>query len=206
MIPPGARVLDVGCGSGEIAAIVRDRCSAQVVGIEPDPQRAERSRGRGLQVYLADLNQALIHELGPFDVVLLADVLEHLSDPQAMLLLSREALRPGGAVIISVPNVAHWSVRANLFFRGKFKYEPSGIMDATHLRWFTEASIKSLVASSGFKVAEYRATANAQLIDNACRRPLSWLPASYRSRFLRLASRCWPTLFGAQHVLKAEVL
>jgi methionine biosynthesis protein MetW len=206
MVPTGAKVLDVGCGSGEVAAILRDICRAHVVGIEPDPERAERSRERGLQVHMGYLNQKLIREVGLFDIVLFADVLEHLANPQPMLLLCREALQPGGAVIVSVPNVAHWSVRANLFFRGKFKYEPSGIMDATHLRWFTEASIKSLVAASGFKVAEYRATANAGLIDNACRRPLSWLPVGFRARFLRLASRCWPTLFGAQHVLKAEML
>jgi methionine biosynthesis protein MetW len=203
MIPKGARVLEIGCGTGSLSRIVADTCGAEVVGIEPDSQRAERAKTRGLEVHVGYLSSELIHEIGVFDVVLLADVLEHVPNPHAMLSLSRQALKPGGAVIISVPNVAHWSVRANLL-RGKFKYESHGIMDATHLRWFTAVSIRSLVASSGFKITEYHATACPDLIDNACRRPLSWLPPNSRRRFLRFASRRWPTVFGVQHVVKAE--
>ena len=205
MIPNGARVLEVGCGTGSLSKIVADICHAEVVGVEPDSSRAERARAHGLQVFTSYLTADLVHEMGSFDVVLLADVLEHSPAPQSMLVLSRQALKPRGAVVVSVPNVAHWSVRANLL-RGKFKYESHGIMDATHLRWFTAESIKCLLASSGFKVTEYRATVCADLIDNAGRRPLSWLSAGSRARFLRLASRRWPTLFGAQHVLKAEML
>jgi hypothetical protein len=158
-----------------------------------------------LKVHVGLLSRELIHEIGPFDVVLFADVLEHLPDPHAMLLMSREALRAGGAVIVSVPNVAHWSVRTNLV-RGKFQYQPSGIMDATHLRWFTAASVRSLIASSGFKVTGYRAAAGTILGDNVFRRPLVWLPTNFRTRLLRFASKRWPTLFGSQHVLKAEML
>jgi methionine biosynthesis protein MetW len=205
MIPAGARVLEVGCGTGSISQIVRDTCRANVVGIEPDPARAHRAADRGLKVHVGFLSRELIHETGPFDVVLFADVLEHLPNPHAMLLMSREALRAGGAVIVSVPNVAHWSVRANLL-RGKFQYQPSGIMDATHLRWFTAASVRSLLASSGFNVIEYRATAGQGLPDNDGRAPLRWLPTNYRIRFLRMASKRWPMLFGSQHVLKAEML
>ncbi len=199
------RVLDVGCGSGEISQFVRETCRADVVGVEPDPTRAQRAAGRGLKVHVGLLSRELIHEIGPFDVVLFADVLEHLPDPHAMLLMSREALRAGGAVIVSVPNVAHWSVRTNLV-RGKFQYQPSGIMDATHLRWFTAASVRSLIASSGFKVTGYRAAAGTILGDNVFRRPLVWLPTNFRTRLLRFASKRWPTLFGSQHVLKAEML
>src|SRR5258708_22068817 len=143
MIPTGARVLDVGCGSGEISQFVRETCRADVVGVEPDPTRAQRAAGRGLKVHVGLLSRELIHEIGPFDVVLFADVLEHLPDPHAMLLMSREALRAGGAVIVSVPNVAHWSVRTNLL-RGKFQYQPSALMDATPLTCFTAASVRSL--------------------------------------------------------------
>jgi hypothetical protein len=78
-----------------------------------------------------------------------------------------------------------------------------GIMDATHLRWFTQESIKALLASSGFGVIQYRATAGQWLSDNWGRAPLRWLPSAARVRFLRTASRRWPTLFGSQHVVKA---
>jgi len=205
MIPTGARVLDVGCGTGSLGRILSQSCRAEVAGVEPDPARAEIATRRGLQVHLGYLNRELIREIGSFDIVLFADVLEHLPNPQATLLMSREALKAGGAVIVSVPNVAHWSVRLDLA-RGRFRYQPSGIMDATHLRWFTVASLKFLFESSGFHVSDWRATAGVGLVDNDCRRPLSWLPGSHRARLLRWGCKCWPTLLGAQYVVKAEML
>jgi methionine biosynthesis protein MetW len=205
MIPAGARVLDVGCGTGSLTQIVRSVCDAEILGVEPDPSRVEKARSRGVNVREGYLDRQLIVELGRFDILLFADILEHLPNPQAMLLLARDALKPGGSIIISVPNVAHWSVRANLL-RGNFHYEPSGIMDATHLRWFTIGTIKSLIISAGFKVTEYRASAGTTVIDNQMRRPLRWLSPALRSRFLRFSSKRWPTLFGSQHVLKAEMV
>jgi methionine biosynthesis protein MetW len=205
MIPTGARVLDVGCGTGSVSEIVRDTCRAYIVGVEPDANRVERAVSRGLEVHAGYLSPELIREIGSFDVVLFADILEHLSNPHAMLLMCREALKPGGAVVVSVPNIAHWSVRVDLV-RGKFRYQDCGIMDATHLRWFTAASARSLIASAGFKVTTYRATAGLTLADNVYRRPWRWLSENYRTRLLRLGCRRWPTLFGCQHVLKAEIL
>lgn len=204
MIPTGARVLDVGCATGSLSQIIADACHADVVGIEPDPARSACALARGLKVHAGYLTQSLINELGLFDIVLFADVLEHLPNPQAILLVAREALKPGGAVIISVPNVAHWSVRLDVL-RGRFRYQMSGIMDATHLRWFTSASARSLLESAGFNVIEYRATAGVGLPDNDCRRPLSWLSVDSRARLLRWGCRHWPTLLGAQWVLKAEM-
>src|SRR6202022_1335796 len=162
MIPRGARVLEVGCGTGSLSRIVADKCGAEVVGVEPDSQRAERASARGLEVHTGYLSPELIQQIGLFDVVLLADVLEHVPNPQTMLLLSRRALKPGGAVVMSVPNVAHWSVRADLV-RGRFHYQRFGIMDATHLRWFTLDTLKALITSSGFKVVISRATAGMSL-------------------------------------------
>jgi methionine biosynthesis protein MetW len=204
MIPAGSRVLDVGCGAGVLARMLADKCGAEFVGIEPDPARAARARERSLEVHLGSLTDEIVREIGSFDIVLFADVLEHLPNPQSVLLLSRSALKPRGAVIVSVPNVAHWSVRLSLL-RGIFKYRESGIMDATHLRWFTGDSIRSLLTSSGFRVIQYRATASPGLPDNEYRAPLRWLPPNLKARFLEFGSKKWPTLFGAQHVLKAEM-
>lgn len=203
-IPTGSRVLDVGCGTGLLGQILSERCRAEIVGIEPDAVRAELATARGLQAHVGYFSRESIRELGSFDIVLFADVLEHLPNPQAALLLSREALKTSGSVIISVPNVVHGSVRVEVI-RGKFRYQPCGIMDATHLRWFTADSAKSLLASAGFKAVKYRATAGADVPDNICRLPLRWVPANARTRFLRVASRRWPNLFGAQHILKAEI-
>jgi len=204
LIAPGEHVLDVGCGTGSVSKILADTCHAAIVGVEPDPARAARAISRGLKVHVGYLTPELVQLEGPFDVVLFADVLEHLPDPHAMLLAARGALRPGGSVVVSVPNVAHWSVRVDIL-RGRFIYKPSGIMDATHLRWFTANSLKSLVTSAGFEVTHYRAAAGTTLNDNLVRWPFCWFPDRMTSRFLRSASRHWPTLFGCQHVIKAEV-
>lgn len=204
MIPSGSRVLDVGCGTGTLACVLSDACSAKFVGVEPDAARAERARSRGVEVHAGYLTPELIGELEPFDIVMFADVLEHLPNPQSMLLLARGALVPGGAVIVSVPNIAHWSVRSCVL-RGKFDYQPFGIMDATHLRWFTAKTITSLLESAGFRVVGYRGTAGIGLPDNEARSPLRWLPQRQRHRILRRGSRRWPTLLGTQHVVKAEM-
>lgn len=204
MVPSGARVLDVGCGAGSLDLILAERCRAEVVGIEPDSKRADLARSRGVEVHTGYLTRQIVSEIGRFDVVLLTDVIEHLPNPQGMLLLAREALRPDGAVVVSVPNVAHWSVRLCLL-RGRFQYLEWGIMDATHLRWFTADSIKSLLACSGFEVVQYRATAGIWIHDNYGRAPLRWLSPKQRERFLRIGCRRWPTLFGTQHVVKARL-
>lgn len=205
MVPSGSRVLDVGCGTGDLARLLGVECRAKVVGIEPDPVRAERAASAGIQVYTGYLTPELASELGQFDVVLFADVLEHVPNPQALLLLARAVLKPGGSLVVSVPNVAHWSVRLCLL-RGKFEYWSEGIMDATHLRWFTAKTIMSLLESAGFRPTEYRATAGPGLPDNAGRAPMRWLSATARDKVLRYGCRHWPTLFGAQHVLKAQMV
>ena len=204
MIPIGSRVLDIGCGEGTLSKVLSDACRAEFVGVEPDPTRAARAADSGLNVLVGSFDREIIRELKSFDIVLFADVLEHLPNPHAILLTCREALRPRGAIIVSVPNVAHWSVRSELL-QGRFRYQPTGIMDATHLRWFTATTAKSLIASAGFEVVAYRASAGVAVPDNLNRAPLCWLPSGYRTRLLRMGSRRWPTLFGAQHVVKAEM-
>src|SRR4051812_40210561 len=134
MIPPGARVLDVGCGTGSVSVQIIANGNATLVGVEPDEVRASKARERGVVVRSGILTPELIDDLGKFDIVLFADVLEHLPDPHSMLELAKTALAPGGRIVASVPNIAHWSVRSDLL-RGKFNYRDWGIMDATHLRW-----------------------------------------------------------------------
>src|SRR5258708_7178313 len=92
MIPPRARGLDVGCGAGLFTAIIRDKREAEVVAIEPNRERATRAREEGLDVRQAELTAELLQGLGTFDVILFADVLEHLVDPSAMLRLALDGL------------------------------------------------------------------------------------------------------------------
>ena len=102
-----------------------------------------------------------------------------------------------------MPNVAHWSVRFDLLF-GRFEYKPYGIMDATHLRWFTAKSLRRLFESAGFMVALQKMAPGVWLPDYRHRRPWKWIPRGLRDRGVRLACRIIPRLFGAQHVIVAR--
>ena len=118
--------------------------------------------------------------LGEFDVVLYMDVLGSIWPIRAELRAAREVLAPGGAVIASIPNVAHWSVRMDLL-RGRFDYARYGIMDATHLRWFTARTVHALFASAGLSVVEHRYSAGIHF-DCYRRRPWRWLPGGCGGR------------------------
>ena len=137
-----------------------------------------------------------------FDVVVFADVLEHLVDPAAALELARSLLAPGGCVVASVPNVAHWSVRLDLL-RGRFDYRELGIMDATHLRWFTAENLKRVFRSAGLEVEQYAGSAGLWMSDYENRRPFKWLGAARREQLVLAGLRRWPGLFACQHVVKA---
>lgn len=203
MMPSNVRVLDVGCGTGSVTLIAnRDRGNT-VRAIEPDPQRAALARSRGLSVHNGLLDEAFLAEDGGFDVVMSSDVVEHTAAPAEFLNMMARALRPGGLLLISVPNVAHWSVRLNLLF-GRFDYEPMGIMDVTHLRWFTARTIAGLVDRAGFEIVEMRQTAGTWL-PHYNRGLLSRIPRRPKYGVVRLLTRALPRLVGVQHVVKARL-
>jgi len=201
-VPHSARVLDVGCGSGEIGVLLREIKQCSVVGVEPQPERVAAARQRGLEVHEGVLDERRADELGAsFDAVLLVDVLEHLADPAALLERVSRVLAPDAALHLSVPNVAHWTVRANLL-RGRFRYAEKGLMDATHLRWFTRETLRELLARTGYQPVAECASAGGWL---PAYRHLPWrvLPSGMRRRTVRCLSQFWPTLFGAQFVVRA---
>lgn len=202
LVPMGSRVLDVGCGTGSVSRIIADTRDAQIIGVEPDSCRAAAARARGLEVHEQLFTAAILQELERFDVIVFADVLEHVADPSSFLQLAQRALRPGGRVIASVPNVAHWSVRVDLL-RGRFDYQPFGIRDATHLRWFTAETIRLLFESSAFRVVSMRHTAGVTLPEYEARRPWRWIPRHRRDSLIRALTRRLPLLFGCQHIIHA---
>jgi SAM-dependent methyltransferase len=155
-VPPGARrVLDLGCATGATGAALP---GAQVTGIEVEPEYAAEAQRRLDRVICADVEAlaragALETRLGRFDVLIAADVLEHLVDPWSALRAYAALLDPGGTAIVSLPNVNHWSAYAALA-RGTWPRKPEGIFDATHLRWFTLRDARALLAQAGLEPTE----------------------------------------------------
>lgn len=154
LVPPGARVLEFGCATGYMSRVLRNEKGCYVVGIEIDAEAADAARLHCDRLIEGDAETLdLGQELGDerFGVALFADVLEHLRDPAAVLRRVRAVLEPDGIVVASIPNVAHESVRLELL-GGEFRYRPLGLLDETHLRFFTRSSIQDLFESSGYAI------------------------------------------------------
>ena len=191
----GARVLDLGCAGGLLAAELRTR-GHTVVGVEAaPPPEAEENVDR---LVAADLDQGLpaaAAEEGPYDLVLALDILEHLRDPSRLLREVHDASAADAALVSSVPNIGHWYPRLRIGF-GRFDYDRRGILDSTHLRFFTWRSFAAMAARCGWRVEERRLTglplevlgAGTQTIGAALR------------RVDRAGRAFWPSLFAYQYV------
>jgi SAM-dependent methyltransferase len=152
-------VLEFGCSTGYVSrALTQQGC--RVVGVEIDPDAAFKARRYCEKVIEGDLDGVDVRKAlsgsESFDVLLFGDVLEHLKDPGSVLTWGRGLLKSDGYAVISFPNVAHGSVRL-LLLLGVFQYEPTGILDETHLRLFTRASMRQLLATCGYQIEEERA-------------------------------------------------
>ncbi len=158
MVMQGALVLDVGCHTGIMGEALKDLKRCKVIGIDTDIDALQIAKGRLQAALLIDIEQndwaTHLRNGGyhNFDVIIFGDVLEHTQQPERILLHAKELLKSGGRVIVSVPNIAHWRVRFGLLFGG-FDYTESGILDRTHLRFFTKRSAIALLETSGYSVS-----------------------------------------------------
>lgn len=153
------RVLDVGCAGGDLGRMLKRR-GCTVSGVEIDPAAAEAARHALDEVLVGDAAELdLVGHFGgaSFDVVVFGDVLEHLVDPVAVLRRIGPLLDAGGSVVASVPNVAHGSVRLALL-QGRFEYRSLGLLDDTHLRFFTRGSVHQLFRDAGLSPVDVRRT------------------------------------------------
>ena len=143
------RVLDIGCGAGRLGEAIKQRQQASVCGIELDARAAEAARQRLDHVWAGDVERLDIQIApGSFDAIVCADVLEHLREPGRLLEQAREWLTPDGRLIASIPNVRHHSVVRSLL-QGNWTYESAGLLDRTHLRFFTRREIEKLFHRAG---------------------------------------------------------
>ena len=149
---PLGSVLDVGCGAGGVGPGLRAAGATRLVGIELEPAAAAQARA----VY-DRVEEGGAEEVGAalgerFDTILCLDVLEHLVEPEALLETLHTVAAPGGRLAVSVPNVRHYSTFRSLIVDGTFGYAPSGIRDATHLRWFTRRDMHHALERKGWEV------------------------------------------------------
>ncbi len=154
LIGKNKKVLELGCSTGYLSEAMSGLFECDVTGVEVDPVAAEKAEGKCSRVIVADLDNCKLSEIlagESFDVVLCADVLEHLKDPVALLRELYSLLKPDGYLVASIPNVSHGSVRLALLF-GQFPYRSMGLLDETHIKFYNRVTIEELFEFAGFKV------------------------------------------------------
>lgn len=194
VLPPGGRVLDVGCASGGLLRRLED-VAGHRAGLELSPVAAAAAAAVCDEVVGLALDDAAVPFAdGSFDVVVCADVLEHLPDPDAALRRVGRWVAPGGSVVISLPNIANWAARLRLL-RGVWRYEELGTWDSGHLRFFTVASLRAMVESAGLEVVSVEGTEAAEFQFPRLGR-LPRPAGAVAAAALRSLARLRPELFG----------
>ena len=197
----GIKVLDIGTATG----ILGKRCLGlgfYLKGIEPVKEWAEEAKPFYNEFLCSKVSEASNGFLAKQDVVVFADVLEHTANPEELLRRIVKLQKPTTQFIISIPNVAHIWIRLNLLF-GKFNYTNYGILDQTHLRFFTKSTFLQLVKSSGLRLIELKYTPV----------PLSRLNLFFQEnpagrlfqKFFALLANFFPGLFAYQFVARSEI-
>jgi 2-polyprenyl-3-methyl-5-hydroxy-6-metoxy-1,4-benzoquinol methylase len=161
LVPASARsVLDLGCASGMLGAQLKRRQAARVVGVELDPGYAASAAERLDRVVQGSVEEALREcpELGRFDCIVAADILEHLVDPWATLRDATALLEPGGTVVVSIPNVRTLELLIEVGLRGRWPRADHGLFDHTHLRWFALSDARELLEQAGLSVERVERT------------------------------------------------
>ena len=156
-------VLDVGCAGGYLGEALRRYKSCRCFGIEYDDERREEARARGVYEELSD--DDLNHPAGcafgkwkdKFDYIIIGDVLEHLMDPLSALSALKECIVPGGELLISLPNIAHASIKAGLMLN-QFRYADEGFLDRTHLRFFTAENAAKFLSDAQLEIVDVKGT------------------------------------------------
>ncbi|MEZ0327946.1 MAG: class I SAM-dependent methyltransferase [Fimbriimonas sp.] len=156
-VPEGVKsVLDVGCASGAFGAAVKERLGPVVWGIEMNDAIALHAKKRLDEVFVGDALTIIPQLSRKFDLVTFNDVLEHMPEPGFVLRNTASVLNPGGCVLMSLPNIRYWDAFLQIAFGADFPQEDSGIFDRTHLRFFTQKSIRRFLPENGYEIVWMR--------------------------------------------------
>jgi O-antigen biosynthesis protein len=198
-IKVSASVLELGCASGYFSKYLKQK-NVKVCGVEIEKAAADKAEKWCDKVVVADLENPTkieIHE--KFDYVLLMDVIEHLKNREALLLHIPIWLKPNGKLILTTPNIAYISIRLKLFF-GNFTYTKWGILDETHVHFFTKKTLINLLKEQGYKIDEIIASADFGQL------PLLGRLFRHIPKFIQFKiTQIFPTLLGVQWVVVASV-
>jgi len=154
LVPLSAkRILEIGCAAGMTGKALRERSLEELVGVELLEEMAEKAKPYYTRVFAGDIEQLeLPFENCHFDCIIYGDVLEHLVDPWALLKRHRLLLKDGGAMVVSIPNIRHYRIVKKLLLHDTWEYTGDGILDKTHLRFFTLKSMRSMLEEAGFEI------------------------------------------------------
>ncbi len=153
-LPRELNVLDVACGSGVHGAELKRLYGHRVAGVDLSAASIEKAKTRLAEAYVADITHPERYPKfarAKFDIIVFSDILEHVTNPMEVLDRHLALLAPGGHVLISLPNIAIWSVRFALLF-GRFEYQDTGTLDRTHMRFFTRRSLRQFLSDAGLNV------------------------------------------------------
>lgn len=196
-VPEGARVLEIGTASGYMGEYLMHEKHCEVWGVEPVKELYDDARQYGYtQLFHGTVEEFLKTpgiEAERFDVIFLGDVLEHMMSPGEVLASLRALLKPEGRVVISLPNIAHYSTRWHLM-TGHWDMQDSGILDRTHVRFFTLKTMKMLIESAGFTIEKVRPSSGS-------------LERFGLNKLFGIGKRAlfaWPTLFAVQFIFVAR--
>jgi len=195
--PPG-RALDCGCGAGDNARALSSS-GWEVVGVTISPAEEEKASRYCTQVYLRDLESGLPPDVsGGFNLIVFSHVLEHIRNPSRVLQEARKVLAPGGRIAVALPNILFWRCRLEFVF-GRFEYEESGLMDNTHVHFYTYISGKRLLEDNGFQLIKSTVEGSFPL------RPLRRIMPGAANFIDGIACKLWPGCFGHQLLYIAEL-
>jgi methionine biosynthesis protein MetW len=188
MVPKNSKILELGAATGFMSEYFKHKLNCTVDAVEIDPKAAKLAMAHCRRVITGSLDEAAtwdrIRTNQKYDVVFASAIIEHLKNPDTILNSIKEVLKPDGILIITVPNIAHWRMRLHLLL-GKWEYQDYGVLDRTHLKFFTYYTFQELINQSGFKIDEVK-------ID----------PAG-GIKYFNIIAKHFPNFYGHQIAIKA---